>query len=65
MTGKIMNIIIGILLTFMVVFFAGSFAYENYLMNQSDKQYEESLESDLDQTSKEHQSGSTNDEVKQ
>lgn len=64
MTRKTMNVIIGILVGFIVVFFAGSFAYENYLIAQSDSQYEQNLEGELDEASKENQSGATNDEAK-
>ena len=62
MTRKALNIIMGILVAFIVVFFAGSFAYDNFLMEQSDRQYEQSLEGDLDQASKDNQSGATNQE---
>lgn len=64
MTRKTMNIIISILVGFIVVFFAGSFAYENYIMERSDQQYEKNLESDLDGASKENQSGATNNEAR-
>lgn len=64
MTRKTMNVIIGILVGFIVVFFAGSFAYENYLIARSDSQYEQNLEGELDEASKENQSGATNDEAK-
>ncbi len=60
-----MNVIIGILVGFIVVFFAGSFAYENYIIEKSDSQYEQNLEGDLDNASKENQSGATNNEAKQ
>ena len=65
MTRKTMNVIIGILVGFIVVFFAGSFAYENYIIEKSDSQYEQSLEGDLDNASKENQSGATNEEARQ
>ena len=64
MSRKTMNVIIGILVAFIVVFFAGSFAYENYLIEKSDSQYEQSLEGDLDNASKENQSGATNEEAR-
>lgn len=64
MTKKTMNVIIGIVFAFIVIFFASSFAYEDYLIRQSDSSYEENLEEDLDATSKEHQSGQTNEESK-
>jgi len=64
MTGKAINVIVCIVLAFIVVFFAGSFAYEQYRIAQSDRDYENSLESDLDETAKENQSGQTNEEAK-
>ncbi len=59
-----MNIIIGMLVGFIVIFFAGSFAYENYLIEKSDQQYEDTLEDELDETAKDNASGSTNQEAK-
>ena len=64
MTRKTLNVIIGIVFAFIVIFFAGSFAYENYLINKSDTEYEQNVDKDVDQTSKDHQSGQTNDEAK-
>ena len=64
MSRRTLNVIIGLVFSFIVIFFAGSFAYEQYKINKSDQQYEESLESELDETSKEHQSGQTNEESK-
>ena len=64
MGRKAINVIIGIVLSVIVVFFAGSFAYEQYLIDKSDSQYENSLENDLDETSKDNQSGQTNEESK-
>lgn len=64
MTRKTMNVIIGILVAFIVVFFAGSFAYENYIIERSDSQYEQNLEGELDNASKENQSGATNEEAR-
>ena len=64
MTRKALNIIMGILVAFIVIFFAGSFAYENYIIEKSDQEYEQNLESDLDQASKDNQSGATNQESK-
>lgn len=62
MTRKAMNIIIGILFAFIILFYAGSFAYEKYIMDKSDSEYEDTLEEDLDNTSKDNQSGQTNEE---
>ena len=64
MTRKTLNVIIGIVFAFIVIFFAGSFAYENYLINKSDTEYEQNVDKDVDQASKDHQSGQTNDEAK-
>lgn len=64
MGRKAMNIIIGIVLSCFVIFFAGSFAYEQYLINKSDSDYEQSLDKDLDETSKDNQSGATTEESK-
>lgn len=63
MTRKTLNIIIGIVISFIVLFYAGTNAYEQYLIEKNDQQYEESLK-DLDNTSKEHESGQTNHESK-
>ena len=64
MTRKTMNVIIGILVAFIVVFFAGTFAYENYIIERSDAQYEQNLEGELDSASKENQSGATKEEAR-
>lgn len=64
MGRKTLNIIIGIVLAFIVVFFAGSFAYEKYIINKSDQNYENSLDKDLEDASKDNQSGATTEESK-
>lgn len=64
MGRKSLNIIIGIVLAFIVVFFAGSFAYEKYIINKSDQNYEDNLDKDLDDTAKDNQSGATSGESK-
>lgn len=64
MTKKKINIIIAIMVVFIAIFFAGSFAYETYKQNKSDQQYEESLDKDLDNAQKENSSGQTNEESK-
>lgn len=51
------------MIVFIVLFLAGSFAYENYRIRKQDEQYEESLK-DLDNTKKENESGKTNEEAK-
>ena len=64
MSRKTLNVIIGIVVSFIVIFFAGSSAYKDYKMRMSDSQYESSLEEDMDETSKENASGPTNEESK-
>lgn len=63
MTKKKINIIITIMVVFVVLFLAGSFAYENYQIRKQDEKYEESLK-DLDDTQKENESGKTNEDLK-
>lgn len=63
MTKKKINIIITIMIIFIVLFLAGSFAYENYQIRKQDEKYEESLK-DLDKTQKDNESGKTNEESK-
>ena len=60
MTKKALNVIICIMVLFIGLFWAGSFAYQQYLMTQSDRQ-EESSREDLE--SGNHGSGPTLDEV--
>lgn len=63
MTKRKINIIITIMIVFIVLFLAGSFAYENYQIRKQDEQYEQSLK-DLDESKKEYESGKTNEESK-
>lgn len=63
MTKKKINVIISIMIVFIVLFLAGSFAYENYQIRKQDEQYEESL-GNLDDIQKENESGKVNDESK-
>lgn len=63
MTKKKINVIITIMIIFIVVFLAGSFAYENYIIRKQDQEYEESLKN-LDQKQEENSSGKTNEESK-
>ena len=63
MTKKKINVLITIMIVFIVLFLAGSFAYENYLINKQDQKYEESLK-DLDNTQQESSSGKTSEESK-
>lgn len=63
MSKKTINRIITILVVFIVLFLAGTFAYENYLIKQNDKQYEESLK-DLPGIKDDHSTGDTNNDLK-
>ena len=63
MTKKKINVIITIMIVFIVLFLAGSFAYENYIIRKQDEQYEQSLD-DLNQKQEENSSGKTNEESK-
>ena len=63
MTKKKIDVLITIMICFIVLFLAGSFAYENYLINKQDQKYEESLK-DLDNKQQESSSGKTNEESK-
>lgn len=63
MTKRKINIIITIMIVFIVLFLAGSFAYENYQIRKQDEQYEQNLK-DLDESKKEYESGKTNEESK-
>lgn len=63
MTKKKINIIISIMIVFIVLFLAGSFAYENYQIRKQDEKYEEELKN-LDEKQKENESGKTNEESK-
>ena len=63
MSRKTINVIIGIVFAFILVFFSGSFAYENYLIQKSDEEYSRQQE-ELDEIAKDNQSGATNEESK-
>ena len=64
MSRKTINVIIGIVLAFIVVFFAGSFAYEQFVKDYSDSRYENNLDDDLNNKQEENKSGETTDESK-
>ena len=64
MTKKKINVILTIMVVFIVLFLAGSFAYENYLIKKQDQEYAESLK-DLDSKQEENSSGKTNEESQQ
>lgn len=61
MTKKKINVILTIMVVFIVLFLAGSFAYENYLFRIQDAEYNESLK-DLDNKQQENSTGKTNNE---
>ena len=61
MTKKKINVILTIMVVFIVLFLAGSFAYENYLFKKQDAEYNESLK-DLDSKQEENSSGKVNEE---
>lgn len=61
MTKKKINVILTIMVAFIVLFLAGSFAYENYLFKKQDAEYTESLK-DLDSKQQQNASGKTNEE---
>ena len=63
MSRKTLNVIIGIVFAFIVIFFAGSSAYEQYRNRLSDEQAQLSQE-EQDALAKENQSGQTNEEVR-
>lgn len=50
------------MVVFIVLFLAGSFAYENYLFKKQDAEYNESLK-DLDDKQQENASGNINSEI--
>jgi uncharacterized protein YpmB len=62
MSKKTLNKIISILVIFIVLFLAGTFAYENYLIKQADKEYEESLK-DLPGIEQDHEAGDVNNDL--
>ena len=62
MTKKKINVILAIMVAFIVIFLAGSFAYENYLIQKLDQEYNESLK-DLDNKQQDNSSGKTNEEL--
>lgn len=63
MTKKKINVILTIMVVFIVLFLAGSFAYESYLFRKQDAEYNESLK-DLESKQEENSAGKTNAESK-
>ena len=63
MTKKKINVIIIIMVIFFALFFAGSFAYEEYRIRKSDQEYSEKWEKEEGQLKDEHSSGNTNEDL--
>ena len=61
MTKKKINVILTIMVVFIVLFLAGSFAYENYLFKKQDAEYNETLK-DLNDKQQSSSAGKTNEE---
>jgi len=61
MTKKKINVILTIMVVFIVLFLAGSFAYENYLFQKQDAEYNESLKN-LENSQDQNSAGKTNNE---
>ena len=62
MSKKTINKVITILVIFIVIFLAGTFAYENYLIKKADLEYQESLK-DLPGIQKDHETGDVNNDL--
>ena len=62
MSKSSINAVITVMIIIFVLFFAGSFAYENFRIQQSDRMYEQRLDKDMEQAEKDSQSGQTNEE---
>ena len=63
MSKKTLNKIITVLVIFIVLFLAGTFAYENYLIKKADQEYEESLK-DLPGIKDNNSTGDVNNDLK-
>ena len=59
MTSKKINIIVCIMVIFFALFFAGSFAYENWRNQLLDKQHEMETQQQIEDLSKDNASGET------
>ena len=64
MTKKKINIIITIMIICIAFFFAFTYAYENYIIQKSDEQYESTLDDEVGNKKEENSSGLTNEESK-
>ena len=63
MTKKKINVFIVIMVIFFAVFFAGSFAYEEYRIRKSDDEYSKQLDNDLDNLQNSNSSGDIHDDL--
>ena len=63
MTKKKINVFIVIMVIFFAVFFAGSFAYEEYRIRKSDEEYSKQLDNDLDNLQNSNSSGDIHDDL--
>lgn len=64
MSKSRINKIITIMVVFVVLFLAGTFAYENYTIRKADQEYEERMK-DLPAIQDDHSSGKVNNEIDQ
>ena len=64
MTKKKINVIIIIMVIFIALFFAGSFAYEEYIMNKSDQESQRLWEEEQEKLKEENSSGNINEDLK-
>ena len=64
MSKSRINKIITIMVIFVVLFLAGTFAYENYVIRKADKEYEESMK-DLPAIEEDNSSGKVNNEIQE
>lgn len=64
MSKSRINKIITVMVIFVVLFLAGTFAYENYMIRKADQEYEESMK-DLAGIQSDHSSGKVNNEIEQ
>lgn len=63
MTKKKINVIIVIMVIFFALFFAGSFAYEEYRIRKSDEEYAERWDREEDQIKDNNTAGNTNSDL--
>lgn len=62
MSKSRINKIITIMVIFVVLFLAGTFAYENYMIKKADQEYAESIKN-LPGIQEENSSGKVNEEI--